>query len=254
MKGMKTKIIAIINQKGGVGKSTTAHALGAGLSLKGFKALFVDLDAQGNLTHTLNAPQGGLTAMEILTKEVETSNVVHKGDRWDCIFGTPILAGADMMLTQTGKEFRLKEALEPIQGNYDYIVIDTPPALGILTINALTACTGIIVPAQADIYSLQGIGQLYETIKPVRQYCNHELRILGILLTRYNQRSIISRDIAEMMEQTATQLGTIVYKATIREAVAVKEAQARQRDIYSYAPKGRVTADYTAFVEEVLEQ
>jgi chromosome partitioning protein len=159
-----------------------------------------------------------------------------------------------MMLTQTGKEFRLKEALAPIQENYDYIIIDTPPALGILTINALTACTGIIVPAQADIYSLQGIGQLYGTIKPVRQYCNPELRILGILLTRYNQRSIISRDIAEMMAQTAAQLETIVYKATIREAVAVKEAQARQRDIYSYAPKGRVTADYASFVEEVLAQ
>jgi chromosome partitioning protein len=248
------KIIAIINQKGGVGKSTTAHALGAGLSLKGFKVLFVDLDAQRNLTHTLCVPQGGATVMEILTKEAEPSQAIHRGERWDCILGTPVLAGADMMLTQTGKEFRLKEALEPIQDDYDYVVIDTPPALGILTINALAACTGLIVPAQADIYSLQGIGQLYETIKPVRQYCNRELRIMGILLTRYNQRSILSRDIAEMIEQTASQLDTVVYKTAIREAVAIKEAQAKQQDIYSYAPKGKVTADYASFVEEVLGQ
>jgi chromosome partitioning protein len=192
--------------------------------------------------------------MEILTKETKPSKAVYQGECWDCILGAPVLAGADMMLTQTGKEFRLKEALEPIQGNYDYIVIDTPPALGILTINALAACTGLIVPAQADIYSLQGIGQLYETIKPVRQYCNQELRLMGILLTRYNQRSILSRDIAEMIEQTASQLDTIVYKTAIREAVAIKEAQAKRRDIYSYAPKGRVTADYMSFVEEVLGQ
>jgi chromosome partitioning protein len=248
------KIFGLINQKGGVGKSTTALALGAGLSLKGFKVLFVDLDAQGNLTHTLGASNDGPTAIDILAKEATSAEAIHKGQRWDYIAGSPALAGADMILTQTGKEFRLKESLESIKENYDYIVIDTPPALGILTINALAACDGVIIPAQADIYSLQGIGQLYGTIKTVRQYCNQNLRIMGILLTRYSPRSILSRDIAEMIEQTASQLETKVYKTTIREAVAIKEAQARQQDIYSYAPKGKATMDYKSFVEEVLKQ
>ena len=252
--GIKTKVVAIINQKGGVGKSTTALALGAGLSLKGFKILFIDLDAQGNLTHTLGASKDGITSVDILTREAGASEAIFKGEHWDYIIGSPTLAGADMILTQTGKEFRLKEALGPVRENYDYIIIDTPPALGILTVNALAACTGIIIPAQADIYSLQGIGHLYGTIKTVKQYCNPELRIMGILLTRYNPRSILSRDISEMIEQTAAQLETKVYKTSIREAIAIKEAQARQQDIYSYAPKGKATADYKAFVKEVLEQ
>jgi chromosome partitioning protein len=192
--------------------------------------------------------------MDVLTKEAESSAAIYKGQRWDYMTSSPALAGADMILTQTGKEFRLKETLEPIRENYDYIIIDTPPALGILTINALTACDGVIIPAQADIYSLQGIGQLYGTIKMVRKYCNQNIRIMGILLTRYSPRSILSRDIAEMIVQTAAQLETGVYKTTIREAIAIKEAQARQQDIYSYSPKGKATADYESFVEEVLNQ
>jgi chromosome partitioning protein len=248
------KVLGIVNQKGGVGKSTTVFALGAGLFLKGLNVLLIDLDAQGNLTHTLAAPSDGPTALDILAKEATTAEVIHKGQGWDYITGSPALAGADMILTDTGKEYRLKEALEPVKESYDYIIIDTPPALGILTINALAACDGVIIPAQADIYSLQGIDQLYGTIKAVRQYCNPSLKIMGILLTRYSPRSILSRDIAEMIAQTAAQLETKVYKTPIREAVAVKEAQARQQDIYSYAPKGKVTADYKSFVEEVLKQ
>jgi chromosome partitioning protein len=116
----------------------------------------------------------------------------------------------------------------------------------------LTACTGIIIPAQADIYSLQGIGQLYNTIDTVRRYCNPALTIKGVLLTRYNPRSIISRDIAEMTAQTAERLNTRVYKTTIRESVTIKEAQAKQQDIYTYAPKSNPTADYKSFVKEFL--
>jgi chromosome partitioning protein len=244
---------AIINQKGGVGKSTTAHALGAGLSFKGFRVLFVDLDAQANLTHTLSIKPGGPISMDVLMREATAPQAIVHGERWDCIPAAPALSGADMTLNVTGKEYRLREALEPIAGNYDYIVIDTPPALGILAVNALTACTGVIIPAQADIYSLQGIGHLYGTIETVRKYCNPNLHIKGILLTRYNPRSILTRDITDMIEQTAKELNTIVYKTAIREAIAIKEAQARQRDIFDYAPKGNATEDYRRFVEEVLE-
>lgn len=245
------EIIAVINQKGGVGKSTTAHAIGAGLTLKGHRVLYIDLDAQGNLSYTLGANTGGLTAMELLQGR-NTQAAIQRTAQGDIIASSPSLAGADTIITATGKEYRLREALEPLKKNYDYCIIDTPPALGILTINALTACNGAIIPAQADIYSLQGISQLHSTIETVKRYCNPALSIKGIVLTRYNSRAIISREVADMIEQTAGQLQTKLYKAKIRECTAIKEAQATQQSIYSYAPRSNATTDYTALIDEIL--
>ena len=245
------EVIAVINQKGGVGKSTTAHAIGAGLTLKGHRVLYVDLDAQGNLSYTLRADTNGLTAMELLQGR-NTQAAIQRTAQGDIIASSPSLAGADTIITAVGKEYRLREALEPLCGLYDYCIIDTPPALGILTINALTACNGAIIPAQADIYSLQGISQLHTTIETVKQYCNPALTIKGIVLTRYNSRAIISREVADMIEQTAGQLQTKLYKAKIRECTAIKEAQATQQDIYSYAPRSNAAADYTALIAEIL--
>jgi chromosome partitioning protein len=245
------EVIAVINQKGGVGKSTTAHAIGAGLTLKGYRVLYIDLDAQGNLSYTLGADTSGLTAMELLQGR-NTQAAIQRTAQGDIIASSPSLAGADTIITAVGKEYRLREALEPLGGLYDYCIIDTPPALGILTINALTACNGAIIPAQADIYSLQGISQLHTTIETVKQYCNPALTIKGIVLTRYNSRAIISREVADMIEQTAGQLQTKLYKAKIRECTAIKEAQATQQDIYSYAPRSNAAADYTALIAEIL--
>lgn len=246
------KTIAIINQKGGVGKSTTASQLASGLSLKGYRTLSVDLDAQGNLSYTAGAKTDGATALGVLTGEVKTADAIQHTQSGDIIPANKALAGADAFIADTGKEYRLKEALESVSGSYDFCIIDTPPALGILTINALTACNSVIIPAQADIYSLQGIEQLAETMKPVKKYCNPALAIEGILLTRYSPRSVLSRDIADLAEQLAEKLGTKLFKATIREAIAVKEAQISQQSLFAYAPKAKVTEDYTAFVEEVL--
>ena len=248
------KTIAIINQKGGVGKSTTALCVGAGLSLKGFKVLYIDLDAQGNLTYTLGADNKGLTALDVLTKEATAEQTIQRTAQGDVIAASPSLAGADTLITAVGKEYRLKEALEPIKEKYDYIIIDTPPALSVLTINALTACTGVIIPAQADIYSLQGISQLNNTIQTVKQYCNPSLEVMGIVLTRYSARAILSREVAEMIEQTAANLNTKLYKATVRENIAVKEAQASQQNIFEYAPKSNAAADYSALVDEIIDR
>ena len=163
------------------------------------------------------------------------------------------MAGADTIITETGKEYRLKEALDKLGGTYDYCIIDTPPALGIVTINALTACQGAIIPAQADIYSLQGISQLNGTIQTVKKYCNPHLKVMGIVLTRYSARSIISREVAEMIDATAAQLNTKLYKAKIRECTALKEAQATRQSIFKYAPRSNATADYKALIEEIME-
>jgi chromosome partitioning protein len=236
-----------------VGKSTTAAALAAGLSLKGFSVLSIDLDAQGNMTYTAGAKTDGATALEVLTGEVKPADAIQRTNNGDIIAANKSLAGADIFISDTGKEYRLLEAFENMKDNYDYIIIDTPPALGILTVNALTACNNVVIPAQADIYSLQGIEQLSETIKPVKKYCNPNLNISGILLTRYNSRSILSREVAELAEQLASRLGTKLFKTTIREAIAVKEAQISRRSLFDYAPKAKVTADYSAFIAEFLE-
>lgn len=250
---METRIVAIVNQKGGVGKSTTAEALIAGLLLKGFSCLAVDLDPQGNLSYTMGASKDGATALGVLTGEVKAEAAIQHTPNGDTIAANKALAGADAFIKGTGREYKLKESLERIAGKYDYVIVDSPPALGILTVNALTACDIAIIPAQADIYSLQGIEQLEETISPVKKYCNTALTIGGILLTRYSPRSVLSREVAEMAEGLAERLGTKLYKATIREAIAVKEAQISQRNLFEYAPKAKVTEDYRAFIEEFLE-
>ena len=164
--------IAIVNRRGGVGKTATAHAIGAGLALRGYKTLFIDLDSQCNLTFDVGAKTAPLTSMEVLSGTATAQEAIQHTQGGDIIPASPSLAVADTTLEGTGKEYRLKEALEPIAGEYDYIIIDTPPALGVLTVNALTACNSAIIPAQAEVHSLQGIGLLYEAIRAVKKYTN----------------------------------------------------------------------------------
>lgn len=245
------KTIAIANRKGGVGKSTTAAALISGLTLTGFKTLGVDLDAQRNLTSTMNALDGAKTVLGVLTGEVDAREAIRHTEDGDIIPASKGLAGADTTIKDTGKEYRLREALEPLRGEYDYIILDCPPALGILTVNALTAADSVIIPAQADIYSLEGIEDLQEAVEPVRKYCNASLAIEGILLTRYSNRAVLSRDVMTLAERLAERLGTKVFNTSIREAIAVKEAQISRQSLFKYAPKANVTEDYKRFIEEL---
>lgn len=248
------EIIAVSNQKGGVGKSTTANALGAGLFSRGFSVLYVDMDAQGNLSYSMGAVNKPLSTLEVLTGTATAKEAIIHTAQGDLIPASPALASADSILTETGKEYKLREALDSVLDEYDYIIIDTPPAIGTLTVNALTACNSVIVPAQADVFSLQGIGQLVQTIQTVKKYCNRDLSIRGLLITRYNARTVLSKDMADLLEDTAKTLQTTLYSTKIRECTALKEAQASQQDIFTYAPKSNASADYTAFIEEVLKE
>jgi len=248
-------IIAIINQKGGVGKSTTAFTLGKAFAIKGLKVLFIDLDAQGNLSYTMkakNATSSDVTSLDLMLGKVKADKAIQHTEQGDIISSSPSLALADSMIIETGKEYRLKKALSEIYSSYDYIIIDTPPALGILTVNALTACGGAIIPAQADIYSLQGISQLYKTISAVNEFCNPDLKVMGILLTRYNSRTIISRDVSDMIEATANQFQTKLYKTKIRECTAIKESQIKQTNIFKYAQNSNAAIDYKSLADEII--
>ena len=246
------EIIAIVNRKGGVGKTATAQALGAGLLRKGYSVLYIDLDSQTNLTYGLGADANGLSSMDVLTGGVTAQEAIQHTKQGDVMAGSEALAGADAAIDGTGKEYRLKEALEGLQ--YDYIIIDAPAQLGTLTVNALTAAHSVIIPVQAEIYSLQGIGQLSKAIEAVKKYCNHGLYIRGILITRFNGRAIISRDMQSNLEEAARQLKTRLYSTPIRECVSIKEAQAQQQDIYSYAPRSNAAKDYAAFIKEFMER
>jgi len=248
------KILAMANQKGGVAKTTTTFAVGAGLAHRGYRVLFVDLDAQGNLSSVLEAASVSPNAHDVLRGKTTANQAICHAPGGDVIASDPALAGIDAVLTQVGKEYRLREALEEVQGLYDYAIIDTPPALGILTVNALAACHGCIVPAQADIHSMQGIVQLNDTIQTVKKYCNPYLEVMGIVLTRYNSRTVISRESAELIEQTAAEMGSRLYATRIRECTALKETHALRTDIFSYAPNSNAAADYSALVDEILKK
>jgi len=247
-------VVSIGNQKGGVGKTTTAEALAEGLVGLGKAVLLVDLDAQGNISLAAEAFRG-LTAYEVLTRQCAPSEAVQKREgRSDILPARSDMARLDVELVSTGKEYRLREQMAPLLPLYDFIVIDTPPALGVLTVNALTASHCVVMPAQADIYSLQGIGQLADTLGAIRAYTNPGLALAGILLTRHNARSILSRDMTDAARATAEQMGTFLYDTVIREAVALKEAQAYRQPIYQYAPKSNAALDYAAFTKEFLER
>lgn len=251
------KTIVLSNQKGGVGKTTTSNALAAGLNNRGYRVLAVDLDPQCNLSFSCG--------VDMLAAE-ETLYHVFKGESgvketiiplklgFDLLPGGLMLSGADMDFTQTGREYMLSEALEEVAGNYDFCIIDTPPTLGVLTVNAMTAADYVIVPLTADLYALQGLTQLNGLINNIRKYCNRGLQIAGILLTKYNDRQNISKALKGSIEQAAEKLGAQVFETCIREGVAIREVQLMKSDLFTEAPKAKVTQDYNDFISELQER
>lgn len=248
-------IITVANFKGGVSKTATAQAIGAWYRRQGNNVLYIDLDSQDNLTYTLQGTATGvLTALDVLTKKATAEESIQHTPNGDLIPGTFELVKLNNILTNVGREYRLREALEPIKGRYDYIVIDTPPQLGIATVDALTAAQWAVIPVQADIYSVQGIEMIADTIKTIQKYSNYDLKVAGILMTRYNKRAIISQDMRENLQKAAQALDTTVFDTAIRECVSVKEAQAMGQDIFAYAPKSNAAVDYESFIKEFEER
>lgn len=250
-----SRVISISNQKGGVGKTTTVCSLAAGLKKKGFRVLMIDLDPQGNLGFSVGAEtETCATIYDVLKGDVKTQFAIQKSDTADIIISSILLSGIELEFTNTGREYLLKEALKPILGLYDYILLDTPPALGIITINAFTASDTVVVPMLSDIFSLQGIAKLYETVERVKKYCNPSLTISGILLTKFNPRTLLSREIRGTAELIAQDLNIPLFNSYIRSSVVVSEAQSIQQNILDYSPKNNIAKDYLKFTDELLEK
>ena len=248
------KTVVFSNQKGGVGKTTSAAALAAGLSSRGYKVVAVDLDPQCNfcLSSGVDMLTVGHTLYDVFKGDAQVDDVIVPGLGYAIIPGGLALAAADMEFTQTGREYMLSEALEAVSDRFDFAVIDTPPTLGILTINALTAADGVIIPLTADVYALQGLNQLNGLINSVKKYSNKGLKIFGLLLTKYNERQNVTKALRDQVEAAADQLGTKVFETAIRESVAVREAQLLHSDFLKEAPNANAAIDYEAFITEFI--
>lgn len=249
-----SKVIAVCNQKGGVGKTTTATTMAAALQLKGYKVLLIDTDPQGNSTDTYRAAvTDTATLYDLLFENEPVGECVQKTEHGAIIAADPLLKEADKHLDGVSGAYRLKERLEPIREDFDFILIDTPPTLGVLLTNALTAADEVIIPVTADRYGVQGLSQMQETISDIKKYTNPGLKIGGLLLVKYTWRTRLSRALHSALKEIAVQFDTVVYKTTIRESTKTREAQTERMSLFEYAPKSTTALDYTEFVNEFLK-
>lgn len=245
------KIIAISNHKGGVGKTTSAINIGAGLALKGKKVMLIDMDPQANMSQSLGIHEPSTGIYESM-KEGSALEVIKIRKNLFLVPATAGLGGAELELaSEAGREFILKELLLPLQNDYDFVLIDCPPSLGLLTINAFTAAHEIYIPMQAQFLALQGIGKLLGLVDKIKNRLNAELEITGIFITQFDRRKVLNRYVMETLE---SHFGDKVFKTRIRNNVALAEAPNDGCDIFSYQPSSNGAFDYQQLVKEVLKR
>ena len=251
-----TKIIAIINQKGGVGKSTTAINLAAALGDMGKQVLLVDLDPQGNATSGLGIEKKQLDCCiyDVLLNDLDITQAiipdVYKG--LDLVPATINLAGAEVeLVSEMARESRLRDAVGSLRGKYDYVFIDCPPSLGLLTVNALVAADKLIIPIQTEFYALEGVTKLLESMKRVKSRLNPSLEIFGILLTMYDGRTTLSRQVAA---DVRNYFGSQVFETIIPRTVKLSEAPSYGMPITQYDPSGKGAAAYVELAKEVVKR
>ena len=240
-------IIAVANQKGGQCKTTTAQALATGS--KG-KTLAIDLDPQSNLTFSMGGNSADVGVYELITGKTTAGQTIQHTKQGDIIAASASLALADTTFTGKERTDALKDAIKPLRSKYDHIIIDCPPTLNTLLLNALEAADVVIVPLTADMYALQGLYQLTQTIR-TRQKSNKGLAIGGVLFVKHNTRTILARDLTDVITDKCRELDIPVYKTTIREGIAIREAQTQRESIFDYAPRSNPAKDYKQLIKEI---
>jgi chromosome partitioning protein len=244
-------VIAFANQKGGVAKTTSTLNLAVALAEAGYRVLVIDMDPQGNLTMSqgFNPDQIERSMFDVLVHRLPIDQVIHEAEV-DLAVSSIDLAGAELALSSMiGRERALEKALMPIRDRYDFIVVDTPPSLGLLTINALVAANGVIVPVQCEYLSLRGLVQLENTLSMIRENLNPEVGIQGILPTMYDGRTLHAREAIEILQEN---FGELVFKTRIKKTVRYAEAPVKGSSILKYDPSGNAAEAYRELAKEVL--
>lgn len=245
------KILSISNHKGGVGKTTSAINIGAGLNKLGKKVLLIDLDPQANLSQSLGLINQEKTIYGALKGEYKLEPItVLKG--LDVIPSTLDLSGAEIELSsEPGREYILKELIDNIKDSYDFIIIDSPPSLGLLTINSFTAADEIIIPLQAQFLAMQGLAKLVEVVEKIKSRLNKGLKVGGVFITQYDSRKVLNRDVNETINE---HFKSEVFKTKVRDNIALAEAPAQGLDIFRYNAKSNGAEDYMALAKEILKR
>ena len=253
---MQGTAIAIANQKGGVGKTTTAINLAAALAYKGKKTLMIDLDPQANSTISFidlqavtHSTYDFLTENHLTAKEVIKPTKVENLDIMPARISLAKLEGK--LVGELDAPFRLKDKLESVRRKYDFIILDTPPTLGLITVNALVAATHLIIPIQASYYALEGTDDLLETVQRIKARPNPQLEVLGVLVTLLDRRTTLSRDIFEQIKQV---FGSKVFETSISRSVRLEESPAYRESIFTFAPGSSGAIEYSHLCDEVMQR
>jgi len=245
------KIIAISNHKGGVGKTTTSVNLGAGLAKSGKKILMVDLDPQANLSQCYGITKPETTIYEALKGDEDFKAIKVNKDLYLAASSLD-LAGAEMELnSEAGREYLLKEVLDPVKDDYDYIIVDCPPSLGLLTLNAFTCADEVIIPIQAHFLAIKGLTKIIEVINKIKRRINKSLQISGVIITLYDKRKVLHRDIEETIK---TYFQDKVFNTKIRQNIALAEAPTMGVDIFRYNLSSPGSDDYWDLTQEFIER